>query len=77
MTHHHCECQHERVKYCPVCRVVYCEDCRREWVERGWNFTTYPYTTPYPYWTYTQTVSPSTAELGSTTSADVPTTHTH
>ena len=29
---HRCECKHERVKFCPECRVVYCLDCKQEWV---------------------------------------------
>ncbi len=38
--HHRCECKHERVKYCPKCRVCHCLDCKQEWRE-------------YPTWTYT------------------------
>jgi len=31
MKHEHKECEHKRLAYCKVCKVVYCEDCSREW----------------------------------------------
>lgn len=24
-------CSHENIKFCPICGVVFCEDCKREW----------------------------------------------
>jgi hypothetical protein len=38
MNHHHCDCEHTacehtRVAYCKTCDVVYCLDCKMEWVE--------------------------------------------
>jgi len=48
-THHeHC-CEHEQVKYCKICKVVYCVKCGKEWRENFWTYTyTYPtYSVPY------------------------------
>ena len=40
--HHNC-CEHEKMAYCKVCRVVYCASCGKEWRD---NYTyTYPYGT--------------------------------
>jgi hypothetical protein len=38
MNHHHCDCEHTacehtRVAYCKTCDVVYCLDCKMEWLE--------------------------------------------
>jgi len=55
--HEHC-CEHEKLKYCKVCRVVYCKDCKTEWKEHGWVYT-------YP-WTYTVS-SPEWDAIGSKT----------
>jgi len=29
------ECKHQFVECCPCCGVVYCLDCRKEWVEKN------------------------------------------
>jgi hypothetical protein len=39
--HHSCVCQHARVRYCAGCRLVYCEDCRHEWVARPLGYYWY------------------------------------
>jgi hypothetical protein len=49
MVHEHSECKHENLKYCPICQVVYCEDCKKEWRDQVY---TYPYY--YPIYPYTQ-----------------------
>ena len=41
--HHRCICEHERVRYCRSCHVVYCEGCKQEWVTRP----LYPWWSPY------------------------------
>jgi len=59
--HEHC-CKHENVKYCVVCKVVYCKGCGKEW--RG-----NPYNWYYPNYPYTYTIGPcSTTISGSLTS---------
>ena len=35
------ECKHLNLEYCPVCRVAYCKDCGKEWVEQQ-NTWIYP-----------------------------------
>ena len=48
--HHHCECEHENVKYCKCCKVVYCKDCNKEWKDySGWTWTYPSYTSPSLY----------------------------
>lgn len=45
--HPHC-CAHNNLRYCQVCRLVYCLDCRKEWREgaSAWIYQgQYPYTT--------------------------------
>jgi hypothetical protein len=44
--HEHC-CSHSRLKYCPPCDVVYCQDCKREWGQ-PYDHWVYPYRW-YPY----------------------------
>ena len=52
MKHEHKECEHKKVAYCKVCRVVYCEDCSKEWSDTPnvWTFrydtTIWPEPTP-------------------------------
>jgi len=29
--HEHIQCKHNNLKYCSICDVVYCEDCKKEW----------------------------------------------
>jgi len=40
------ECKHLNLEYCPVCKVAYCKDCGKEWVEPQ-NTWAYP-VAPYP-----------------------------
>ena len=41
--HEHNECEHKNLKYCKKCDVVYCEDCKREWGNTTWTYTSsYP-----------------------------------
>ena len=65
--HEHC-CEHDDLRYCKVCRVVYCKGCGKEWRNKNW-YNTYP---PYPQWTYT--VSLGSVDAGRGTMAAVPTT---
>lgn len=45
--HNHDHCQHERLRYCSHCGVVYCLDCNKEWG----NYTYWSYSYPnYPYY---------------------------
>ena len=50
--HEHNECKHEELKYCPICDVVWCVKCHKEW--KQYVYTYYPYMQPYnyPYITY-------------------------
>lgn len=50
---HHNHCSHNNLAYCPICDVVYCRDCGKEWGKRF-----YGYRWVYPYWEPT-TVSTS------------------
>ena len=43
MHNHDHECEHKRVKFCPKCKVVYCEDCGREWYDQCKLNHYYPY----------------------------------
>ena len=45
--HEHC-CKHSNLAYCEVCRVVYCKDCGKEWIEKT-------------YWTYSNVYSTDSA----------------
>ena len=42
--HHHCLCDHSNLAYCNTCLVVYCKDCKKEWIERtSWiNYSNTP-----------------------------------
>lgn len=43
MEHNHCHCEHKNLKYCSVCNVVYCCDCKAEWHQDSCTTTwTYP-----------------------------------
>jgi hypothetical protein len=44
--HHHCLCNHNNLAYCSACLVVYCKDCKKEWIERT-SWITY---SNYPNW---------------------------
>jgi len=44
--HSNC-CEHNRVRYCKVCQVIYCEDCGKEWREYIYNWKPSP---SVPYW---------------------------
>lgn len=46
MSHDHC-CEHKNLKYCGVCKVVYCTNCKKEWVEKYHWTLAYPQTTWY------------------------------
>jgi len=53
MKHEHKECEHKRLAYCKVCKVVYCEDCSKEWADYPsvWTWKCnyeYPTTTIWP-----------------------------
>ena len=37
--HDHNHCQHTNLKFCSVCNVVYCVDCKKEWKENYSNWT--------------------------------------
>lgn len=50
-------CKHE-LKHCPVCDVVYCEKCGREWGKESIKW--YPYTTYPNYPTITWSVDTGT-----------------
>lgn len=45
--HHWCACNHDNLAYCATCNVVYCKDCKKEWVEKAtwvtytWNSDNY------------------------------------
>lgn len=54
--HHHCECQHERIKFCKQCHRPYCLDCGQEWYAHSWYYT---WTTPTYYTTPTIDTTPS------------------
>lgn len=56
-SHHHCECQHEHIKYCRHCERPYCLDCGKEWYAYQYYNTvgSYPY-----YGTYTITATSAT-----------------
>lgn len=41
--HKHTHCLHNKLKYCEVCDVVYCEDCGREW--GGYSYSYQPWVT--------------------------------
>ena len=41
--HHRCVCEHESVRYCRACRVVYCQECKQEWVSRPYLLPQYPF----------------------------------
>lgn len=51
--HHHCECPHERIKYCKICCKPYCLDCGQEWGNSGYTYypcqITYTGTGDAPY----------------------------
>ncbi len=32
--HHSCVCAHTSLAYCNICMVVYCTQCKKEWIER-------------------------------------------
>ncbi len=38
--HEHAGCEHKDLKYCPHCKVVYCERCGKEWHE--YSYSCYP-----------------------------------
>ena len=42
----HQECKHEKVKFCEICKKVYCEGCGMEWPEKNIEF--YPLYSLYP-----------------------------
>lgn len=49
---HREECQHSRLKFCKVCKVVHCLDCEKEWKEPAYTMWSWPYTQqPYYSWT--------------------------
>lgn len=53
-SHEHC-CEHKNLKYCNVCKVVYCVDCKKEWKEGYWWYPNYyPL---YPLYTATPTIT--------------------
>lgn len=56
--HGHC-CEHKAVRYCRVCKAVYCLDCGKEWRNKIW----YNACPPYPQWTYAACSNTMTAGL--------------
>jgi hypothetical protein len=52
--HEHC-CQHE-LMLCPVCDVVYCKKCGKEWGQKEYYPEYYPYPYINPGWPYTYPV---------------------
>ena len=59
MSHGHHEncCKHENIKYCAVCKVVYCRDCKKEWVE-NWDLQSWYKASRWsPPWVYTTITS--------------------
>jgi hypothetical protein len=58
--HEHCECKHE-LKHCPVCDVVYCTKCGKEWGKtvyiNNYPVTYNPPTTYEPYFPWQITYS--------------------
>lgn len=74
--HHDGHCAHE-VIHCPVCDVVYCAKCGREWgVKQSWMYPMYPvpYTVPSLTPPYIVTCGPT--GTGANTNIGV-TTHNH
>jgi hypothetical protein len=43
---HHDHCEHQALKYCTRCDLVYCTACAREW-GRTWAWSTAPATWPW------------------------------
>jgi hypothetical protein len=38
-THNHSGCKHNCLNYCPICDIVYCSSCGKEWVAKlSWFF---------------------------------------
>lgn len=47
-------CGHKRLKHCPVCEVVYCEDCGKEWGSGNcWTWLNEPCGSGTTTWHYT------------------------
>jgi hypothetical protein len=63
--HEHGECKHD-LKYCPICDVVYCAKCDKEWgghAHARWIW--------YPYYPYSRTVTyPQTVSIPSVWTGD-------
>ena len=59
---HRCDCKHERVKYCPTCRVVHCLDCKQEWTSFSHTYA-YPNSAPWTYLTATAPSSKGTLDV--------------
>lgn len=54
--HAHEHCKHEHLKYCAVCKLVFCQDCKREWQGNpGYYFYTYPTYSGTGTWTWPST----------------------
>ena len=58
-THHHCECQHDRMAYCKNCDSAYCMDCKKEWKYQPTQYW-YNTWTWKPFGTYTVPCGSST-----------------
>jgi hypothetical protein len=50
--HNHKKCNHEKLKWCEICDVIYCEnpDCGEEWKKQ---YTSWSFTIPYANGTQT------------------------
>jgi len=66
MSHEHCGhcCEHKAVKFCKICKVVFCLDCKKEWRDNPFYYSpwTYPYTVTTSPPNITYTVSGATTD---------------
>ena len=76
MHNHGSCCKHEEVKYCGVCKLVYCVKCGEEWGKRDYTWTwTYPTYPTYPTGTYP--TYNNTGTVSGWTPLDTGSTHAH
>ena len=69
--HENC-CKHGEVKYCEVCKLVYCLKCGKEWRDQG-NIWTYTYPSYSSYLPPPNTAASS----GGSTNTRLTYTHAH
>ena len=69
MNHEHC-CKHENLKYCQVCKLVYCKGCNKEWRDWGWTYTNpWIHTSPTINPSHTGTITPGSTVTAYNTGA--------